>query len=72
MRWYEGKSSSAIVDINSIMSVHALVLSTTVSILPALKVKVMVKLKVWTLVIAPLIWVRLATSSALQSRKWLV
>ena len=26
--------------------------------------------KVWTLVIAPLTWVRLVTSSALQSRKW--
>jgi len=30
----------------------------------------MVKVKVWTLVIAPLIWVRLVTSSALQSQKW--
>jgi len=29
-----------------------------------------VKLKVWTLAIAPLTWVRLVTSSALQSRKW--
>jgi len=29
-----------------------------------------VKVKVWTLVIAPLTRVRLATSSALQSRKW--
>ena len=29
-----------------------------------------VKVKVWTLAIAPLIWVRLVTSSALQSRKW--
>jgi len=28
------------------------------------------KVKVWTLVIAPLTWVRLVTSSALQSRKW--
>ena len=26
--------------------------------------------KVWTLAIAPLTWVRLVTSSALQSRKW--
>jgi len=29
-----------------------------------------VKVKVWTLAIAPLTWVRLVTSSALQSRKW--
>jgi len=29
-----------------------------------------VKVKVWTLAIAPLIRVRLVTSSALQSRKW--
>jgi len=29
-----------------------------------------VKIKVWTLAIAPLTWVRLVTSSALQSRKW--
>ena len=29
-----------------------------------------VKVKVWTLAIAPLAWVRLVTSSALQSRKW--
>ena len=29
-----------------------------------------VKIKVWTLVIASVTWVRLATSSALQSRKW--
>jgi len=28
------------------------------------------EVKVWTLVIAPLTWVRLVTSSALQSRKW--
>jgi len=28
------------------------------------------KVKVWTLAIAPLTWVRLVTSSALQSRKW--
>jgi len=28
------------------------------------------KVKVWTLVIAPLTWVRLVTSSALQSHKW--
>jgi len=35
-----------------------------------LKVKVKVKVKVWTLAIAPLTWVRLVTSSALQSRKW--
>ena len=28
------------------------------------------KVKVYTLVIAPLTWVRLVTSSALQSRKW--
>jgi len=33
-------------------------------------VKVKVKVKVWTLVIAPLTWVRLMTSSALQSPKW--
>jgi len=32
--------------------------------------KLKVKVKVWTLVIAPLTWVRLMTSSALQSRKW--
>ena len=32
--------------------------------------KVKVKVKVWTLAIAPLTWVRLVTSSALQSRKW--
>ena len=32
--------------------------------------KVKVKVKVWTLAIAPLIWVRLVTNSALQSRKW--
>ena len=32
--------------------------------------KLKVKVKVWTLVIAPLTWVRLVTSSALQSRKW--
>jgi len=31
---------------------------------------VKVKLKVWTLAITPLAWVRLVTSSALQSRKW--
>jgi len=31
---------------------------------------VKVNVKVWTLVIAPLTWVRLVTSSALQSRKW--
>ena len=31
--------------------------------------KVNVKVKVWTLAIAPLTWVRLVTSSALQSRK---
>ena len=31
---------------------------------------VLVKVKVWTLAIAPLTWVRLVTSSALQSRKW--
>ena len=29
-----------------------------------------VKVKVWTLAIAPLTWVRLVTSSALQCRKW--
>jgi len=29
-----------------------------------------VKVKVWTLAIVPLTWVRLMTSSALQSRKW--
>jgi len=29
-----------------------------------------IKVKVWTLAIAPLTWVRLVTSSALQSRKW--
>ena len=29
-----------------------------------------VKVKVWTLAIVPLTWVRLVTSSALQSRKW--
>jgi len=29
-----------------------------------------VKVKVWTLAIASLTWVRLVTSSALQSRKW--
>ena len=29
-----------------------------------------VKVKVWTLAIAPLTWVRLVTNSALQSRKW--
>jgi len=28
------------------------------------------KVKVWTLAIVPLTWVRLVTSSALQSRKW--
>ena len=28
------------------------------------------KVKVWTLVIAPLTWVRLATSSTLQAQKW--
>jgi len=28
------------------------------------------KIKVWTLAIAPLTWVRLMTSSTLQSRKW--
>ena len=28
------------------------------------------KIKVWTLAIAPLTWVRLVTSGALQSRKW--
>ena len=28
------------------------------------------KVKVWTLAIAPLTWVRLVTSSALQSQKW--
>jgi len=39
---------------------------TTCEILVFAKVKV----KVWTLVIVPLTWVRLATSSALQSRKW--
>ena len=33
-------------------------------------IKVKVKVKVWTLAIAPLTWVRLVTSSALQSRKW--
>jgi len=33
-------------------------------------IKVKVGLKVWTLAIAPLTWVRLVTSSALQSRKW--
>jgi len=27
-------------------------------------------IKVWTLAVAPLTWVRLVTSSALQSRKW--
>ena len=31
---------------------------------------VRVKVKVWTLAIVPLTWVRLATNSALQSRKW--
>jgi len=31
---------------------------------------VIVKVKVWTLVITPLTWIRLVTSSALQSRKW--
>jgi len=29
-----------------------------------------VKVKVWTLAIAPLTWVRLVTNSALQSQKW--
>jgi len=29
-----------------------------------------VKVKVWTLVVAPLTWVRLVTSSTLQSQKW--
>jgi len=29
-----------------------------------------IKVKVWTLAIAPLTWVRLVTSSVLQSRKW--
>jgi len=29
-----------------------------------------VKVKIWTLAIAPLTWVRLVISSALQSRKW--
>jgi len=28
------------------------------------------KVNVWTVAIAPLTWVRLVTSSALQSRKW--
>ena len=32
--------------------------------------KNLVKVKVWTLAIAPLTWVRLVISSALQSRKW--
>ena len=32
--------------------------------------KVKVKVKVWTLAIVPLTWVRLVTSSVLQSRKW--
>ena len=31
---------------------------------------VKVKVKVWTLAIVPLTWVRLVTSSTLQSRKW--
>ena len=31
-----------------------------------------VKVKVWTLAIAPITWVRLVTSSAIQSRKWLL
>jgi len=31
---------------------------------------VKVKVKIWTLAIAPLTWVSLVTSSALQSRKW--
>ena len=39
---------------------------TEAKALGALKVKI----KVWTLAIAPLTWVRLVTSSALQSRKW--
>jgi len=30
----------------------------------------MIKVKVWTLAIAPLTWVRLVASSALQSHKW--
>ena len=36
----------------------------------AYTVHVWVKVQVWTLAIAPLTWVRLVTSSALQSRKW--
>ena len=31
---------------------------------------IIIIIKVWTLAIAPLTWVRLVTSSALQSRKW--
>ena len=34
------------------------------------RMKVKVNVKVWTLAIAPLTWVRLVTSSALQPRKW--
>ena len=32
--------------------------------------RIKVKVKVWALAVAPLTWVRLVTSSALQSRKW--
>jgi len=43
----------------------------SVSIYPCItSLNVKVKVKVWTLAIAPLTWVRLVTSSALQSRKW--
>jgi len=34
------------------------------------KIQIRVKVKVWALAIAPLTWVRLVTSSALQSQKW--